>query len=50
MPSRATRFKNIAARAAGMLVVITLLGFYPSYLGALHSMCGVIKGKVVRYL
>lgn len=42
--------KNVAARAAGIVLTIALIGFYPAYLGALHSMCGVIKGKVVRYL
>jgi hypothetical protein len=50
MPLRAALVKNVAARGAGIVVVIALLGFYPAYLGALHSMCGVVKGKVVRYL
>jgi energy-converting hydrogenase Eha subunit A len=47
---RAVSLKNIVARGIGIAVVIALLGFYPSYLASLHSMCGVIKDKVVRYL
>jgi hypothetical protein len=50
MPLRPASLRNIAARAAGVAVVIALLGFYPAYLGTLHHMCDVIKGKVVRYL
>lgn len=42
--------KNIAVRVVGIATMIALLGFYPTYLGALHSMCGVAKGKVVRFL
>lgn len=42
--------KTIGARIIGIVVVVALVGFYPLYLDALHDMCGVIKGKVVRYL
>jgi hypothetical protein len=50
MPLRAALLKNIAVRGVGIAAMIALLGFYPAYLGALHSMCGVIKDRVVRYL
>jgi hypothetical protein len=48
--SRMSLLKNIAARATGCALVIALLGFYPAYLDVMHTMCGIIKGQVVRYL
>lgn len=42
--------RDSIARALAVGVVISLLGFYPAYLGVLHTMCGIIKGQVVRYL
>ena len=42
--------KNIAARLLGVAIVIALLGFYPSYLRILHTMCGIAHGHAVRFL
>jgi hypothetical protein len=50
MTSRVQLFRNMAARAIGIVALIAMLGFYPSYLHALHTMCGIAKGKVVRFL
>lgn len=49
MTGPAALLKKLAARTIAIAAVIALLGFYPAYIGVAHSMCGIIKGKVVRY-